>query len=235
MQSPFDAFLQLFKERLQPEFENERYNLEQLEKFVMWIVGFSTGTIALIISNVSFFHLEHLFLKSLLFLLCISIGAGIIFRYLIFKYRTRIQRGHSYLYGAFQDIDVMSIDADDMSNETDVFKIVNSLSFDFGLDFSFLLKDHHQLANDVKAQIILDLKARHHHASLYAKESYKIAIDHLQESFYKAYGINEFEFNKALKMSNAGAVRVLRKWTNTTFWISCCSFLLVLILLSIFY
>lgn len=234
MQSPFDAIIQVLKERLQSEFENQRYNLEQLEKFVLWIVGFSTGTIALLISNASFFHLQHSFSKLLLFLLCISIGAGIIFRYSLFKYRAPLQRGQSFLWGAFQDIDVMSIDADDMSNETDIFKIVNSLSFDFGLDFSFVLKDYHQLTNELKDQVLLDLKTRHHQASLYAKESYRIAIAHLKESFSKAYGINEAEFNKALKSSNGETIRAFLKWINITFWISCCSFLLTLILLSIF-
>lgn len=120
MKSPYDVIIETVRDNLSRSFENSKNNFSSLDKFIIWIVGYSTGATVLIISN--FKYLDTVFpyclLKTILLLLCISVGSGIAFRYALYLFQRLNQNIESYLIGAFSNEDVMGVDVDSLKNET---------------------------------------------------------------------------------------------------------------------
>ena len=54
---------------------------------------------------------------------------------MLYKYQMQYQDRELYLYSAFSNIDSMTVDADSIETETDIYKILNALKIDFNIDF----------------------------------------------------------------------------------------------------
>jgi len=237
MNTPYDTIVEIMRNNLDKQSENQRNNFNNIDKYMIWIVGFSSGTVALIVSNLTSFNsiFPHSLLKFLLFLLFISILSGITFRYLLYKYQMQYQDRELYLYSAFSNIDSMTVDADSIETETDIYKILNALKIDFNIDFMYLAKEYNEAPESIKIETLNFLKERHRQASVLTKESFQSGLDYIIDTYAKAYGISKEEFQKQLKGGDLRKLHLYRKLTNAAFWFCCGSFLLVVILLAIFY
>jgi len=152
MKSPFEAIIEHFQSLLERSSTNQKSNFDNLNKYIIWVVSFSTGGTALIVSNINSFDLmfPHYLIKILLYLLFVSILSGIVFRYAFFMYNTQIQNIEFYLISAFSNMDIMSVDNENIEDENDINKIINSLKINFDMDFAFMLKDYNQAPEQIK-------------------------------------------------------------------------------------
>lgn len=237
MKSPYDVIIETVRDNLPRSFENSKNNFSSLDKFITWIVGYSTGATVLIISN--FKDLDTVFpyylLKTILLLLCISVGSGIAFRYVLYLLQSLNQNIENYLIGAFSNEDVMGVDVDSLRNETDIKKMINALKVDFDLDYTFVLQGWASLPETEKQLIIEDVKNRHAGMADYTKKSLQLGIETVRDNFKQAYGFSEKEIEKLFTPNNTGKLKTFRRAVNYLFWISSGSFLIVLILFFIFF
>ncbi len=237
MKSPYDAIVEVMRNNLDKQSENQRNNFNNIDKYMIWIVGFSSGAVALIVSNLTSFNkiFPHQLIKLLLFLLFISILCGILFRYLLYKYQMQYQNREMFVYGAFSDMDVMSVDAESIEAENDIYKILNALKIDFDVDFMYMAKDYKDAPEAIKIGTLNFLKERHKQLSIATKESLQSGLDYILDTYAKAYGMSKDEFQKQMSGGNLQKLHLYRKLTNIAFWLSCGSFLVVVILLAIYY
>lgn len=56
MKRPFETVTETFFENLDKLKENQRYNFNNSEKFMLWIVGFSIGGLSIIVTNLTQFN-----------------------------------------------------------------------------------------------------------------------------------------------------------------------------------
>jgi hypothetical protein len=237
MKTPYNAIREVYYSNLQKASENQNINFNNLNKFVVWIVGFSTTGIALMVSNINNFKtlFPYLFIKILLYLLSLSIFSGVVFRYAFYILQTKYQIILNNLIITFTDVDVMSIDADSVEEENDIVNIINSLKFNFDTDFNYLLKDFNQVGEKEQQNRLLFLRARHKTLSEFTKKNLQDGINDLKSTVSKAYGITEEKAQKIIYGDPSKNVKIFRRLTNASFWFCCGSFLLVMILLTVFY
>jgi hypothetical protein len=237
MKSPFDAIIDIFKVVIERSATNQKSNFDNLNKYIIWVVSFSAGGTALIVSNINSFNLmfPHLLIKILLYLFFLSIFSGIVFRYAFFMYNTQLQMVDFYLIGAFSNTDVMTTDYETVEHDNNIDSLINSLKLDFGMDYSHMSKDYAVAPENIKTDIIKFLKEKHRLASDYSKKSLELGLKHVKETFAAAYGISEEKIDKMMFNRSTKKLHFFQKFTNFSFWVCCGSFLLVIILLSIYY
>jgi hypothetical protein len=237
MKSPYDAIVEVMRNNLDKQSENQKSNFNNIDKYMIWIVGLSSGAVALIVSNLTSFNkiFPHPLIKLLLFLLFISILCGILFRYLLYKYQIQYQNREMYVYGAFSNMDVMSVDAESIETENDIYKILNALKIDFDVDFMYMAKDYNEAPEAIKIETLNFLKERHKQFSIYTKKSLQLGLDYTIDTLSKAYGISKDKIQKLINEGDLQKLHLYIKLTNIAFWGCCGSFLLVVILLAIYY
>lgn len=65
MKRPFEFVRETFFENLDKIRENQRYNFNNSEKFMIWIVGFSIGGLSIIVTNMTNFGQASFIFKVL--------------------------------------------------------------------------------------------------------------------------------------------------------------------------
>ena len=65
-----------------------------------------------------------------------------------------------FVYGAFGDRGDMTVDADSVENENDIYKILNSLKIDFDIDFMYMSKDYNEARETIKIATLNFLKRK---------------------------------------------------------------------------
>lgn len=179
MKRPFETITETFFENLDKLKENQRYNFNNSERFMIWIVGFSIGGLSIIVTNLTGLNLSysHCVIKLILILLSISIISGIIYRWTFYLYQIQYQNIEFYLQGAFSTKETMQTEPEDLSNETDIKEVIRRLKLDFNEDMSFILKDYIK-ANDTGKQFLLDdLKAYYKSIGTNVKKEYEFTMN----------------------------------------------------------
>ncbi len=145
------------------------------------------------------------------------------------------QNREMFVFGAFSNIDAMTVDADSVENENDIYKILNSLKIDFDIDFLYMAKDYGEAPEAIKIGTLNFLKERHKQTPILTKKSFQLGLDYVIDTFSKAYGISKDKIQKLMNDGNQRMLHLYIKLTNIAFWFCCGSFLLVVILLAIYY
>lgn len=236
MKRPFDTIIDLYRDNLDQAVENDKHNHEFLHSFTIWIIGFSIGSLYLIMSNIMGIKdiIPYVFLKSLIVLLCISIIGGILHRIFLFFYQNEYNSNLFYVRGALSDIDIMQDNPIDVSNEADIKTLIDLLRDDFDQDESIVYKLYDEADDAGKEFLINALRKKYQKIGDWAVKDYKIAKDHVKDVMQKAFGMNEQEYAKATEVS-ASRIRTYRIWSFNMLYISYSSFVLSLILLAICY
>jgi hypothetical protein len=237
MKRPFDTVRQMFLKNLSKTRENSRSNFEQLDKFMVWIVGFSIGGVSILATNLSQFTraYNHDLVKIILILLSISIITGIIYRWSFYLFQVEYQAAEFYFESAFADEDFMQIDPDDLSEEKDYKEVVRRLKEDYGEDHSNLINIYENSDNDKRKFLLSDLIRHYHKVGEWAKKDFEIAVEYAKDTYQKAFGLSAKKIDKIFNSSSAFWLRVYSKVTSVAFLISCISFVAVLVLICVKY
>lgn len=204
---------------------------------MVWIVGFSIGGLSIIVTNLTSFNqlFSHYNIKTVLILLATSIIAGIIYRWAFYLYQVQYQKIEFYLQGAFSDKEIMEIDADDITNETDIKEVIRRINTDFGEDISNVLQLYNQADDKGKEFLLMDVKRHYKKTGEWAKKDFELAMRYAKDVYKEAFGLSEKRINK---MQTSSATRKLKffGWTLTiAFLLSCLSFIAVIIILTVLF
>jgi hypothetical protein len=204
---------------------------------MVWIVGFSIGGLTIILTNLTSFSqmFSHGILKLVLVLLSASIISGIVYRWAFYLYQVQYQNIEFYLQSAFSDKEIMETDPDDLSKETDIKEIVWRLKVDFGEDLSHVLEIYEKIDANHKLLLIEDLKRHYRRTGEWAKKDYEGAIKYAKDTFRKAFGASEKKVDRLFNSNSASALKFWGRIVTIAFLISCLTFIIVLILLTILY
>jgi hypothetical protein len=235
MKGPFETVTETFFENLDRLKENQRYNFSNSEKFMIWIVGFSIGGLFIIVSNLTQFNqsFSHDILKTILILLSISIISGIVYRWAFYLFQIQYQNIEFYLQGAFSNKEIMDTNPDDLSSETDIKEVVRRLKIDFGEDASFVLEDYSKVNDAGKLFLLNDLKAHYKKVGKSVKEEFEFAMNYAKDTFKRAFGLSDKRIEKLFNSNTAKKLKAYGWTIAIAFFISCLSFITVLVILCI--
>lgn len=235
MKGPFETVTEIFFENLDKVKENQRYNFNNSEKLMIWIVGFSIGGLSIIVTNLTQFNqsFSHCTIKTVLILLSISIVSGILYRWSFYLFQIQYQNVEFYLQGAFSNKEIMEINPDDLTDETDIKEVVRRLKIDFDEDASFVLNDYLKVNDAGKLFLLNDLKAHYKKVGDSVKAEYDLAIKYVKQTFKEAFGLSDKKTDKLFKPKTAKKLKFYGWSTAIAFIVSCLSFISVVIILCI--
>ena len=237
MKRPFISVTEIFFENLDKLRENQRYNFERSEKFMLWIVGFSIGGVSIIVTNLTQFGqtFNHDFVKVILILFSTSIISGIIYRWAFFIFQVQYQSIEFYLQGAFSNKEMMDIDPEDMTNETDIKEVLRRLKDDFDEDAYFILEDYNKLPQEGKDFLLNDIKNHYKKVGESVKKEYEFSMNYVKSTFKQAFGLSEKKLNKLFNRNASKKLKLFGWLTAITFIINCLAFTSVIIIMCIKY
>jgi len=235
MKRPFETVTETFFENLDKLKENQRYNFNNSEKFMIWIVGFSIGGLSIIATNLTQFNqsFSHCIVKTILILLSTSIISGISYRWTFYLFQIQYQNIEFHLQGAFSNKEIMETDPDDLTNETDIKEVVRRLKIDFDEDVSFVLEDYSQVNDAGKLFLLNDLKAHYKKVGESVKAEFEFAMKYVKKTYKEAFGYSDKKIDKLFNSNTAKKLKIYGWTTAIAFFISCLSFIAVIIILCI--
>lgn len=237
MKRPFETIRENIFSNLDRQRENQKYNFDNSEKFMLWIVGFSVGGISLIAGNVASLNqvYNHGTLKTVLVLLSISIISGIVYRWAFYLYQIQYQIIEFFLQGAFSNIQVMETDPNAISNETNVYVVIRRLNSDFGEDVSNTVEKYLTVDETLKNMVLEDLKNHYKMLAEWAKRDYDFGIQYTKEIFHEAFGYSHGKIDKIFESKPSKKFKIFGWVTVIAFFITCLTFISVLIVLLVLY
>lgn len=236
MKAPFDDIIDLYSSNLSRAVEYDKQNIEFLQNFIIWLIGFSIGALYLLASNFLGFKeiLSYGILKSILIMLSLSITFGIFSRVTLFFYLSAYNGNLFYIEGALSNKEMMTNEPQDVSREDRAEVLIDLLKFDFGIDESPVLPAYLAASPEDKLLIIEALKKRYTDMGIYAVKSYNNAFDHINAVMKTGLGFTNKEL-KSMTDTSGTKIRFLRNMSFGFLFFSCASFILSLIVLSIAY
>jgi len=237
MKRPFETVKEVFFDSLEKTRENNKFIFEHSDKFMVWIVGFSIGGLSLIVINLSKFDktFSYILLKSILVLLAISIISGIVYRIAFYTYQIYFRQIEFYLEGAFSNKEFMEIEPDDLTEEKDFKEVIRRLKEDFGENVSDMLDIYEQADTERKLFLLNDLKSHYKKTGEWAKKDFELAIDYAKDTFQKAFGFSKKKVDKIFNDNSSAKLKVAGWITTLSFFLSCLSFVAVIIILCVAY
>jgi hypothetical protein len=235
MKRPFETVTETFFENLDKLKENQRYNFANSERFMIWIVGFSIGGLSIIVTNLTQFNqsFSHCIVKTILMLLSLSILSGIVYRWAFYLFQIQYQNIEFYLQGAFSNKEIMDTDPDDLTDETDIKEVVRRLKSDFGEDASFILEEYSKTNDAAKLFLLNDLKGHYKKVGESVKKEYEFAMNYVKKTYKEAFGLSDKRINKLFNSNTARKLQISGWTTAIAFFISCLSFITVIVILCI--
>lgn len=237
MKRPFEFVMDNFFENLDKVKENQRYNFNNSERFMIWIVGFSIGGLSIIVTNLAQFtnSFDYSTIKTILILLSTSIISGILYRWFFYIYQIHYQSIEFYLQGAFSNQQIMEVNPDDISNENDVKEVIRRLKIDYDDDVSNVLDEYSKLNPEGKLIVLNDLKSRYQFIAQGIKREYEFAMNYAKDTYKEAFGLSDKTFERMFQPNSSKRFKLFERLTSISFLISCLSFIAVVTILCIKY
>jgi hypothetical protein len=237
MKRPFEAITEMFFDNLDRVKENQKFNFSNSEKYMIWVVGFSVGGLAIIVTNLTSFNtlFSHKIIKTVLILLSTSIIAGMIYRWAFYFYQIYYQSTEFQLRAAFSNTEIMEIDADDLASENDINEVVRRIKTDFGEDVSHVLEIYEGVDETGKTYLLNDLKKHYKKTGERVKKEFEFSIKYVKDVYRSAFGWSEKRIEKVFNTQVAEKLRFWGLTVSIAFLVSCLSFITVLILLTVLY
>lgn len=205
MKRPFDFVTELSLRNLNKSKENLIYNFEQLDKILVWIIGFSIGAISLIVSNIVDLKTVYNYceIKQTLFLLCFSIISGIIYRISSLICLVNYQKIIFSLEGAFSKNEMMIINEEKLNENINIHEIHQKIKNGFGKDYSDVLELYNKSETEQSKKFYLEyLIEEYKRLASWSKKEYDYSINYVKNAIKKAFGLSEKQNERLIKKAN---------------------------------
>lgn len=127
----------------------------------------------------------------------------------------------------------METDPDDLTNETDIKEVVRRLKIDFDEDVSFVLEDYSKVNEDGKLFLLNDLKSHYKKVGESVKAEFEFAMKYVKTTYKEAFGLSDKKIDKLFNSNTAKKLKVYGRTTAIAFFISCLTFISVVVILCI--
>ncbi|MFC4633477.1 hypothetical protein ACFO3O_06140 [Dokdonia ponticola] len=204
MKRPLEVLTKIKLENLAESKNNIIFNFNQIDKILVWIVGFSITGISIIVSNIADLNskFEIHILKTILLLLCISIISGIIYRLAALIYLSIFQKILFYLKGSFSNYEMTPIKSDIIDPEN-INEVYQKIKKGFDIDYSDVVENYNKYeSNEIKEKSLLLLNKEYKRLTEQAKKEEEFTEDFINTTFRKVFGISEKRLEKTVYSSN---------------------------------
>lgn len=215
MKNPFELIREIELSNLDQKINNFYVNILNIEKFILWIVGFSVGGIALIISNIDKLRLNYndFNLKIALLFFITSVFLGIFNRFSIHKFLIFSQITDIFLRNSLSNYNFPTLNPESISNETDFFEILDRFKLDFDLDYSRYIEEYKNYSQpDHRARAINELKDRHQEIAKFLQKTFTDGQENVRSIYKEAYN---FSNKKSEKIYYTSQLKIAKKFN---FW-----------------
>lgn len=230
MKRPFEDLIETISENLVKMNENENKNLEFIQQYLVWMIGFSTGALYLLISNVVNFKgiFSYGVIKAIIIFLSISVVCGIISRFAFILYQAEVNNSLFFLKESFSNKKRIPDTFEDISTETDAKKIVDLLKYYFDEDLTFAFDLYNN--SDERGQIILleSFKKTYQNLTEWAKRDYELALAFIDDTMKKAYRYSDKEIKR---IKTHSYIRLFRSASFNLLFLSGLSFIVSLLIM----
>ncbi|MFN4151227.1 MAG: hypothetical protein ACK4IX_09810 [Candidatus Sericytochromatia bacterium] len=239
MKRPFDFVTELSLKTLNKSKENFIYNFEQLDKILIWILGFSIGAISLIVSNIIDLKIIYCssLIKQILFLLCISIVFGIVYRISSLLYLIKYQKIIFFLEEAFSLNEMMLVEKEKLNVKINIHEIHQKIKTGFNKDYSDIIDLYNKTENERQKSIYLDyLIDEYNRLVIWSKNEYNYSINYVKTTLGKAFGVSCYQIEKEFnRHDNPFFLKVWFFTSLVSLLLTILSFFIVMILIVVKY
>lgn len=239
MENPFTTRLKQSYNVIEKTQENFIFNFNQMDKILVWVVGFCVVGITIIVSEIT--KLAEVYssssLKTVLILLTVSIVTGIIYRISALIFLTKYQNILFYLQAAFSHEKSMPSEVKAFQNQNDIQEIYQRIKNDFDFDYSVILKKYQKsITSESKRKYTEYLRSEYFRLVEWSSNQYEYADNYIKEVFKEGLNYSDKKIEKILRKNNDSFYLQLYSYICLTSIIICLiSFVTVLILLIINY
>ncbi|KOS06580.1 hypothetical protein AM493_11450 [Flavobacterium akiainvivens] len=233
MERPFETILKISYSAVEKDKENLIFTFDQLDKIIIWVVGFSVTTLSLIVSQIFFANnYSRCILKTVLILCIISTIFGIIYRISALLRIRYYQNISFHLANAFANHEIMPIETMDFEGYN-INQINKTITSDFGYDYSDIVQLYNDTDNAEKRQYYIDyLKGEYERLVELSKKEFIAAEKFVKQTMQEAFKFSDKKVDKLFDNDNDIS---LLKFFDTlgiaSFLITLISFISVLIIL----
>lgn len=211
-------------------------NLERFDTFMVWVVGFATVGITILIGNIeaSKKYLGTLSVKVVIVLFAVCIIAGIAYRYahiFVRHYDVRIMHRISM---TLKDLDLPPSRPDDVSGLTDYEQWVIMLKV-YNLDWSNTIEAYRNATDAEKEIFMRNIKHRFEFEADWATREFDAADKFIQTTIQDAYKLSDKRMEQIRNTDYAMWLKRFSKLYNYALFISLFSFVSCIILVVISY
>ena len=239
MKNPFELIREIELNNLDQKIKNFYVNILNIEKFILWIVGFSVGGIALIISNIDKLRLNYddFHLKMALLFFITSVFLGIFNRFSIHQFLIYSQITDMFLRTSLSNYNFPTLNPESISNETDYFEIVDRFKLDFDLDYSRYINEYKNYSKpQQRINAIKELKDKHQEISKFLQKTFTDGQENVRSIYKQAYNFSNKQSEKTYYSSQLRIAKKFNFWkwfVNLSFIFCSLTFILGTIILII--
>lgn len=237
MKTPFEEVIDASRESLDIAVENDKVAQQFLDSFTIWLLGFSIGSLALLLGNIEkvIKYFSYWTVKAVIVLLVISVITGIIHRLLLFDLKRKYNQALFYVRGALSNKDIMQTEIFDVSNIESIEEIVRLLKLDFNMDFNQELEFHKNLTSENDKQIHLNSLIKfYQETNIWAKTSFDNGIKYITKIMKDVYMYNGKGYIENVESKNPN-LRRLDIIQTLCLYFSCLCFISAILVLAICY
>jgi len=238
MKNPFILLREISLENFEKTKNNVQIIFQNIEKFILWIVGFSVGAIGIIISNFETFlkYFNHCELKKSLILFVASLIFGIFNRYSIIMFQTYFQHIENFIRLSLTNYDFPELEPENIENESDIITLINYFKNDYDLDYSHFYNNYIIADAIEQKNIISKLKKDHNELGKIYNKLYFDGLENVRGIYKQAFDLSEEKSKKLFYQPHSKVAMKFNIWkylVDFFFIFSCLFFVLGVINLII--
>lgn len=184
MKTPFEHASSTFKENLEQGAEQDRSAQQFLDGFMIWIIGFSVGSIALLIGNIENLskQYDYWMIKLILVSLALSIIGGILHRILLFDFKNKYNTTVFQVLSCLPKKDIMNIFPVDTSSIKSMEELIYVFQRDYGLDYTREMQLYNSIETEHGKKVIFNnLLERYTWTNQWAVRAHEEALQSMQK------------------------------------------------------
>lgn len=233
--TPFTAITEIFYEQIAEQKGDAIYKYSQIDKILVWIVGFAITGFSLIISNKIDF--KELYQKQItiiiLSLLLLCILNGILYRISSLFSVSHFQQLIFKLKGSFMSDEMMNTEPlkEDIDNIT---FINNEIFINYGHNYDDIVRRYFSSEDEKEKAILLKyLIQEHNQLAAIAKKGEEHSHKYVISTFQEIFGINDKQFKKIETTNITNKFKFWEKLRVVSLIITIMCFIVVLFILFI--
>lgn len=233
--TPFTAITEIFYNQIADQKDDTTYKYGQIDKILVWIVGFAITGFSLIISNKIDFNKLYqketiIIILSLLFLCIIS---GIIYRISSLYSINHFQQLIFKLKGSFMSDEMMNTEPIDESIDNITF-INNEILINYGHNYDDIVRQFFLSENKEEKELLLKyLINEHNQLASIAKKGEEHSTKYVYDTYKTIFGVSDKQLKKIEKTNNTYWFKFWEKFRIVSLMVTILSFIVVLLILFI--